>query len=104
MASSQAGAAPRSAEPVPEPPRQLTERDRRILAFERKFWAHAGTKERDIREEFGLSATRYYQLLNRLLDSRAALEADPMLVKRLRRLRAIRQRNRSAKRLGIEKT
>ena len=53
--------------------------------------------------QFQISPTRYYQLLNDLLEKRAALEADPMLVKRLRRLRAHRQRARAAKRLGFEK-
>ena len=48
-----------------------------------------------------MSATRYYQVLNGLLDNPAALEADPMLVKRLRRMRASRQRQRSARRLGL---
>jgi hypothetical protein len=81
----------------------LTDRERQILAFERQWWAHAGAKEKAIREEFEVSATRYYQLLNELLEKRAALEADPMLVKRLRRLRTGRQRARAAKRLGIER-
>jgi Protein of unknown function (DUF3263) len=49
-----------------------------------------------------MSATRYYQVLNSLIDSPAALESDPMLVKRLRRLRTTRQRQRSARRLGID--
>jgi Protein of unknown function (DUF3263) len=81
----------------------LTDRERRILAFERKWWAYAGAKERAIRDEFDVSTTRYYQLLNGLIEKRAALEADPMLVKRLRRLRAGRQRARAAKRLGFER-
>jgi hypothetical protein len=101
-------AAPVPAEPrQPAPPRaaggSLTDRERRILVFERQWWAHAGAKDRAIREEFKVSPTRYYQLLNGLLEKRAALEADPMLVKRLRRLRANRARTRAAKRLGIEK-
>ena len=54
-----------------------------------------------IRELFDMSATRYYQLLNAIIDMPAALEANPMLVKRLRRMREARQRARSAKRLGI---
>ena len=78
----------------------LSDRDREIIAFER-WWKYAGAKEQAIRELFDMSATRYYQVLNTLIDNPAALEADPMLVKRLRRLRASRQRARSAKRLGI---
>src|ERR1700761_1598682 len=80
----------------------LTRRGRDILAFERQWWKYAGAKEQAIRELFDMSATRYYQVLNALIDTPAALAADPMLVKRLRRLRASRQRQRSARRLGIE--
>ncbi|HEX8096240.1 DUF3263 domain-containing protein [Jatrophihabitans sp.] len=80
----------------------LTRRDREILAFERQWWKYAGAKEQAIRELFDMSATRYYQVLNGLIDTPEALAADPMLVKRLRRLRASRQRQRSARRLGIE--
>jgi len=80
----------------------LGRRDREILAFERQWWKYAGAKEQAIRELFDMSATRYYQVLNALIDTPEALAADPMLVKRLRRLRASRQRQRSARRLGIE--
>jgi hypothetical protein len=80
----------------------LPRRDRDILAFERQWWKYAGAKEQAIRDLFGMSATRYYQVLNALIDTPEALAADPMLVKRLRRLRASRQRQRSARRLGIE--
>ena len=80
----------------------LARRDREILAFERQWWKYAGAKEQAVRELFDMSATRYYQVLNALIDTPAALAADPMLVKRLRRLRASRQRQRSARRLGIE--
>jgi hypothetical protein len=81
---------------------ELSDRDREILAFERQWWKYAGAKEQAVRELFDMSATRYYQVLNALLDRPEALVADPMLVKRLRRLRAARQRARSARRLGIE--
>jgi hypothetical protein len=80
----------------------LSERSRSILEFERQWWKYAGAKEQAIRELFDMSATRYYQVLNGLLDDPAALEFDPMLIKRLRRMRASRQRARSARRLGIE--
>jgi Protein of unknown function (DUF3263) len=78
----------------PAPVAGLTEREQRILAFERKWWRHAGSKEQAIRDVFDLSSTRYYQLLNGLLDKPAALAAEPMLVARLRRLRATRSRGR----------
>ena len=79
---------------------ELSERDVEILAFERQWWKYAGAKETAIRDLFDMSATRYYQVLNALIDSPAALAAEPMLVKRLRRMRSTRQRERSARRLG----
>ncbi|WP_043500786.1 DUF3263 domain-containing protein [Georgenia sp. SUBG003] len=78
----------------------LTGTEAAILAFERQWWKYAGAKETAIRDLFDMSATRYYQVLNQLLDSEAALAADPMLVKRLRRMRSSRQRERSSRRLG----
>ena len=82
----------------------LSQRDRQILEFERQWWKYAGAKEQAIRELFDMSATRYYQIINALIDNPDALAVDPMLVKRLRRMRAARQRARSARRLGIEVT
>jgi hypothetical protein len=70
----------------------LTRRDREILAFERQWWRYAGAKEQAIRDRFDLSATRYYQVLNGLLDRPEALAFDPVTVARLRRLRSGRQR------------
>ncbi len=78
----------------------LSERDAAVLDFERGWWRYAGAKERAIREQLDLSATQYYQVLNRLIDDPAALQAEPMLVKRLQRLRDSRQRERSARRLN----
>ena len=77
----------------PQPP-QLDERGRQIIAFERQWWRQAGAKEQAIRDTFGISTTRYYQLLNALLDDTLALEHDPVVVQRLRRLRASRRRAR----------
>jgi hypothetical protein len=91
-----------AAEELPGEASGLGRRDREILAFERQWWKYAGAKEQAIKELFDMSATRYYQVLNQLIDTPEALAADPMLVKRLRRLRASRQRQRSARRLGIE--
>jgi hypothetical protein len=76
----------------------LSARDASILDFERDWWKYAGAKEQAIKERFELSPTRYYQLLNRIIDDEAAVAHDPMLVKRLRRLRAQRQRQRAARR------
>ncbi|MBM7785180.1 DUF3263 domain-containing protein [Tenggerimyces flavus] len=84
------------------PAEDLSERDQDILSFERLWWKYAGAKEQAIRDKFGMSATRYYQVLNALIDRHDALAHDPLLVKRLRRLRSVRQRTRAARRLGIE--
>ena len=82
----------------------LSERDRSILEFERQWWKYAGAKEQAIRDLFDMSATRYYQIVNSLIDTPEALAFDPMLVKRLRRMRASRQKARSARRLGVDVT
>src|SRR6188768_1894483 len=82
----------------------LSRRERDILAFERQWWKYAGAKEEAIKELFDMSATRYYQVLNTLVDRQEALAADPMLIKRLRRLRASRQKARAARRLGFDVT
>ena len=74
----------------------LSEREVRILAFERNWWRQPGAKEQAIRDMLGMSATRYYQMLNELLDRPEALAFEPVLVKRLRRQRAKRERIRSA--------
>ena len=81
---------------------ELDARSRAMLDFERDWWKYAGAKETAIRERFDLSPTRYYELINRLMDDERALSYDPMLVKRLRHLRAARQRQRAARRLGVD--
>jgi Protein of unknown function (DUF3263) len=73
----------------------LSEREVQILAFERSWWRQPGAKEQAIADTLGLSPTRYYQLLNGLIDRPESLMFDPVLVKRLRRQRARRQRMRS---------
>lgn len=67
---------------------ELTERDVALLAFENRPWRNPGAKEQEIRLRFGVTAARYYQLLNVLIDSPAAARYDPLLVSRLRRMRA----------------
>jgi hypothetical protein len=76
-------------------PVSLSERDRAILDFERSWWAEGGVKETAIQERFELSASRYYELLGQLMDDPDAMAHDPLLVRRLRRLRDARQRARS---------
>jgi hypothetical protein len=77
---------------------ELSERDMRILAFERRGWRTPSAKEQAITEVLNLPPTRYYQLLNELIDRPEALAFDPMLVKRLRAQRTRRQRIRSPRR------
>jgi hypothetical protein len=75
----------------------LAERDTAILNFERQWWKYAGAKEDAVRDLFSMSSTEYYQVLNAIIDRPEALEHDPMLVKRLRRMRATRQRGRAVR-------
>nr|WP_236058031.1 DUF3263 domain-containing protein [Streptomyces sabulosicollis] len=81
-------------EPEPGPAAGLSDRDLAVLAVERRGWPGPGAKERAIRERLGLSPTRYYQLLNALLDDPRALEHDPVTVNRLRRIRDERRERR----------
>jgi hypothetical protein len=68
----------------------LSEQDLAVLEFEARPWQHAGAKEQAIRDQFGLSAARYYQVLGRVIESPAALVHDPLLGRRLQRVRAAR--------------
>jgi hypothetical protein len=79
----------------------LDDRAVRVLAFEARAWQHAGLKAEAIREEFGISAARYYRILGDLIDSPAALRHDPMLVKRLQRMREARAATRARRSLSI---
>ncbi len=74
-----------------------------MLELERLWWKYAGVKEQAIRDKFDMNPTRYYQVLNALIDSDAALAHDPLLVKRLRRLRSQRQRQRQATRVKSDR-
>lgn len=78
----------------------LSDREKTMLAFERRWWRSTGQKEQAIRDEFSLSAVRYYQILGQLIDSPAALTCDPMLVKRLQRMRDARRMARAARTLA----
>ncbi|GAA0035381.1 MULTISPECIES: DUF3263 domain-containing protein [Brevibacterium] len=78
----------------------LSELEVSILEFERRWWKYGGAKDHAIRERFDMSATSYFQILNSLLDNPAALASDPMLVKRLRRIRTTRQSERAQARVS----
>lgn len=79
----------------------LTDRDRAILALEAAWPRHGGAKEEVIRRELGMSPARYYQLLGRLIDTEQALQHDPLLIRRLRRLRESRVDQRVARMRGF---
>jgi hypothetical protein len=79
----------------------LDQRSTEVLDFEREAWKLTVTKERAIRERFGFSPSRYHQLLHRIIDRPEALIYDPMLVRRLRRVREVRRRARTASGLGL---
>jgi hypothetical protein len=79
----------------------LDKRSREVLDFEREAWKLTVPKQRAIRERFGFSPSRYHQLLHRIIDRPEALAYDPMLVRRLRRVRAVRRRSRTASGLGM---
>ncbi len=81
-------------ESAPDGDAHLSDRDLAVLEFERTWWQHVGAKEQAIRAEFGLSAARYYQVLNAVIDSPDALRHDPLLVRRLQRARDSRTRAR----------
>ncbi len=79
----------------------LSELEIKMLDFERKWWRYAGAKESAIKELFDLTPPAYYQMLNNLIDREDAVLAEPILVKRLRRLRESRTAARSSTRLGF---
>lgn len=83
-----------------DPAERLDERERALLDFERDWPAHAGRKAAAIRERFGITSARYYQLLNAVLDDPVSTEYDPLTVKRLRRRREERGRQRATRTLG----
>lgn len=82
-------------------PNGLTKLEIEMLDFERTWWRYAGVKESSIKELFNLTPPAYYQLLNNLIDRNEALLAEPILVKRLRRLRDSRTALRSSSKLGF---
>jgi hypothetical protein len=77
----------------------LTEVDRAVLDFERSWWLYPGPKDRAVGEYLGMSATRYYQVLRRLLDDEEAERYDPLTIHRLRRVRERARRRREGGRL-----
>jgi hypothetical protein len=91
---------PEDTAPAVHPPAGLTAREQEMLVFERQWWRRAGAKDTAIRARFGVPPTRYYQALHALVDRPDAWALDPLVVGRLRRVRAARHRLRSPEVLG----
>jgi hypothetical protein len=69
----------------------LSEKDIRILDFEAGWWHFPEPKDRAIRDYLGMSSTRYYQALRRLVDDDEAERRYPLVIKRLRRMKEERK-------------
>lgn len=72
----------------------LTDNEVAVLELERSWWKYPGAKEAAVIDRFGWTLTRYYQVLDALIDTPAALAYDPVTVNWLRRLRATRRQAR----------
>jgi hypothetical protein len=80
------------------PHQQLSQRDRAILDFEQSWWESATPRDQAVREQFQLTESEYAEVLNQLVASEAALLAEPLLIRRLRRLRDRRRQQHIARR------
>ena len=78
----------------------LGERDSAVLDFESSWWLYPGPKDRAIREYLGMSATRYYQVLRRLVEDPEAMRHDPLTVKRLQKMRSDVAKRAAERKLG----
>jgi hypothetical protein len=87
---------PTTAAPTPAGTASLTSTDARILELEQRTWRTPGAKEQAILDDLGMTTTRYYQTLNKIIDTPEALRSDPVLVNRLRAQRARRLARRTA--------
>ncbi|QSL99797.1 helix-turn-helix DNA-binding domain protein [Gordonia phage ODay] len=68
----------------------MTDEERRMLDLAGQRWNYAGSLEQRVRDDFGISLTRFYQRVNQLIDTEEALAYSPVVVNRLRRLRTRR--------------
>jgi hypothetical protein len=72
----------------------ISERHQAMLEFERSYWMLDDPKPSAIRARFQCSVDEYYAELNELLEQPAAMEHDPLVVRRLQRQRLRRRRER----------
>ena len=80
----------------------MTDEELRMLAFEKQWFRYGGSKDTAIHAQFAYTPTRYYQLLNRLLDREDALLADPITVRRLRRQRDLQALRRARRAIPLQ--
>jgi hypothetical protein len=78
-----------TSKPAPKAP--LSNRDKKVLDFEGSWWLYPGPKDRAIRDYLDISATRYYQVLRRLVDDEEALRYAPLTLRRLRKIQQSRR-------------
>ena len=78
----------------------MTVREHMILRLAAATYRYPARREADALELVGLTPTRFWAAVDRLLDDPDALAAYPTVVRRLRRLRDARARQRSARRLS----
>ncbi|WP_426717015.1 DUF3263 domain-containing protein [Corynebacterium auriscanis] len=93
-ANEQAGDEPAANQPADVKPAanqrfndELTDDERAMLDFEKKWWRDRRVKNEVIRREFGISPTIYFRRLSTLIDRPEALDYDPILVRTLLRRR-----------------
>lgn len=65
----------------------LADVDLAILQLEQRHYRRIGAKHAAIRDELGITPTRYFQRLNELLDDPEAVAVAPVVVRRLQRVR-----------------
>jgi hypothetical protein len=75
----------------------MTDDERRMLDLAGQRWNYAGSLEQRVRDEFGISLTRFWQRVNALIDTKEALAYSPVTVNRLRRLRSVRASARASR-------
>ena len=80
----------------------LTEREKDILDFEQSWWSLSVPREQAVRDRFQLTETEYVEVLEMLIATEAALEAEPLLVRRLRRMKDRRRQEHVARRTAAQ--
>ena len=72
----------------------LSKFEQDLLDFERTWWSEDQPKDAAIADQFRLTTAEYYEQLTALIDTDQALGHDPLVVRRLRRMRERRRQER----------